>query len=338
MRAIQVSRFGGPEVLEYVDIDEPVPTGSELLVRVSGAGINFADTHQADDSYLSSTNLPFVPGMEVVGFQQKPDGDAQRVCGFVTAGGAYAEFALTSPEMSFLVPDALSDSAALSLLVQGLTAHHLIHTSAKLRPAESIVIHAAAGGVGSLSVQIARTAGAGRIIATASTQAKLDLAVSLGADVGVLLTGTETAREINGALRAANNGQPVDVVLEMVGGPSFEGSLKALSGFGRLVTFGSASRAETPPIDPHQLLIGSRSVVGFWLVDCMTADRVGPMIADVLRSLVLDVVQGRLTPLEGHVYPLADARHAHEDLRARLTTGKVVLDPRLVSAGQGVVV
>jgi NADPH:quinone reductase len=325
MRAIQVERFGGPEVLELVEVPDPVPDGDEILLEVTGVGVNYADTHQAENSYLSRSTLPFVPGSEVVGLA--PDGT--RRCGFVTRGGGYAERAVVSAATSFVVPEPVSDPAALSLLVQGLTAWHLLRTSARMQPGESVVVHAAAGGVGSLAVQLARTWGAGRVIGTASTPDKRALAESLGAHLTVEADSPALAL----ALRKANDGAKVDVVLEMVGGRTFDESLLALARFGRLVTYGMASRENPSPLAPGSLMVGSKSVIGFWLVDCMTPERATTMVASPLAELVGMVADGKLRPVTGTAYPLADARRAHEDLRARRTTGKVVLDPRVPGSG-----
>jgi NADPH2:quinone reductase len=329
VRAIQVREFGGPEVLEAAVLTDPVPTHDELLVEVTGAGVNYADTHQAENTYLSGSTVPFVPGAEVVGHVVDPGGRPRRVCGFVSRGGGYAELAVVNSMQAFDVPGDVSDAAALSLLVQGLTAWHLVRTCARVQPGESVVVHAAAGGVGNLAVQLAKHAGAGRVIATASTQEKLDLAADLGADVGVLLEPAVTAHDVTHRLREANGGHRVDTVFEMVGGTTFDGSMHALAPFGRLVTFGMASRTPPTPLAPSALMVGSHSVIGFWLMDCMRADRVLGMVAAPLRELIGEVAAGRLRPLAGHTYPLSQARHAHEDMRARRTTGKVVLDPRL---------
>jgi NADPH2:quinone reductase len=332
MRAIQVRSFGGPEVLEVVSLADPVPAHGELLVRVEGAGVNYADTHQVENTYLSGSELPFVPGSEVVGTVVDPGGLERRVCGFVARGGGYAELALVHPSMAFDVPEGVTDAQALALLVQGLTAHHLVRTSAKVQYGESVVVHAAAGGVGNLAIQIAKQAGAGRVIATASTQEKLDLALDRGADVGVVLDSSLNAHDITHLLVDANGKRKVDVVLEMVGGPTFDGSLAALAPFGRLVTFGMASRRQPTAIQPGSLMVGSHSVIGFWLVDCMRPHHAATMVAGPLAELVAQVAEGRLRPIEGQTYPLSAARHAHEDMRARRTTGKVVLDPRLDGA------
>lgn len=327
MRAIQVTRFGGPEVLQPTELPDPVPGPGELLVRVTGVGVNYADTHQTEDSYLSRQELPFVPGAEVVGVVESGPGAGRRVCGFVSRGGAYAELAVVAEASVFDVPDGVSDGAAVALLVQGLTAWHLLRTSSRMAEGESVVVHAAAGGVGNLAVQLARRWGAGRVIATASTSEKVALAEGLGAHVGVVLPPDAESGAIAGALRQANGGAKVDVVLEMVGGATFDGSLMALARFGRLVTYGMASRTAPRPLAPSSLMVGSKAVVGFWLMDCMTADRAVPMVAEPLAALVAMTASGELVPQTGPSYPLEDAHRAHEDMRARRTTGKVILVP-----------
>lgn len=329
MRAIQVRRYGGPEVLEAVVLTDPVPHRGELLVEVSGIGVNYADTHQAENTYLSGTELPFVPGAEVVGHVHDPGGFSRRVCGFVSRGGGYAEKALVAERLAFDVPNDVTDAQALSLLVQGLTAWHLVRTCARVQPGETVVVHAAAGGVGNLAVQLAKRAGAGRVIATASTQDKLDQAAACGADVGVLLDADLAAHDVTHRLVDGNGGRKVDAVFEMVGGSTFDGSLDALAPFGRLVTYGMAGRVPPSQLAPSRLMVGSHSIIGFWLVDAMAPDRSQAMVVEPLQELVRLVEAGELTPLHGPVYPLSHARQAHEDLRARRTTGKVVLSPGL---------
>jgi NADPH:quinone reductase len=329
MRAIQVRRFGGPEVLEPALVPEPVPTHDELLVQVTGAGVNYADTHQAENTYLSSSELPFVPGAEVVGWVVDPGGFPRRVCGFVSRGGGYAELAVVKSAQAFDVPEQVSDAAALSLLVQGLTAWHLVRSCSRVQVGESVVVHAAAGGVGNLAVQLAKQAGARRVIATASSQEKLDIATALGADVGVVLPPGMSSLDVRHRLLDANGGEKVDVVFEMVGGHTFDGSLDALAPFGRLVTYGMASRVPPSPLTPAKLMVGSHSVIGFWLMDCMRSAHMRAKVADPLRELVSAAADGSLRPTEGAVYPLSHAHRAHEDMRARRTTGKIVLDPRL---------
>ena len=314
MRAIQITEFGGPEVLRLVDLPDPRSGGGLEVLTATGAGVNYADTHQVEDSYLAKATLPLVPGTEVAGTM--PDG--RRVAGFTMSGG-YAEKALVHPSAVFDLPAGVPDGAALSLLVQGLTAWHLLRTSTHLQPGESVVVHAAAGGVGTLAVQLAKAWGAGRVIGVASSPDKRALAEELGADVTV----DAGEADLKAALEAANGGRKVDVVLEMVGGPAFDASLAALAPFGRLATFGMASRTPPRPVDPGALMSRSRAVVGFWLAHCFSRpEMLQPQMAELLGM----VEAGTLRPQVGATYALADAAQAHEALRDRSSTGKLVLD------------
>jgi NADPH2:quinone reductase len=316
MRAVQITEFGGPEVLKLVELPSPVPQGHEQLVEVSSAGVNYADTHQAENSYLSPATLPLVPGSEVVGRLA----DGTRVAAMAMSGG-YAEQAVVLPQLTFPLPDEVSDGQALSLLVQGLTAWHLLRTCTHLQPGESVVVHAAAGGVGTLAIQLAKEWGAGNVIAVASSEEKLALAKGFGAD-SLVLAGSETLKE---DLQAANGGKKVDIVLEMVGGTTFDASLAALAPFGRLAAFGMASRKLPAPVNPGDLMARSRAVIGFWLAHCFNRrELVQPQMAELL----LMVQNGTLEPLVGATYPLGDARAAHEALRSRGSVGKLVLDVR----------
>lgn len=315
MRAVQITEFGGPEVLRTVELDDPVPKPGQLLIDVSAIGVNYADTHAVEDSYLSRSSLPLVPGGEVAGRTV----DGRRVVA-LTASGGYAERAVAWANMAVDIPDGVSDGAALALVVQGLTAWNLLRTSARMAPGESVVVHAAAGGTGSLAVQLAKRFGAGRVIATASTEEKRKLALELGADVAVEADG-EGLKE---RLIEANNGAKVDVVLEMTGGPVFDASLAALAPFGRLVAYGMASRVAPSPITAASLMPHSRAVIGFWLMHCIGRPE---LHTEPMAELLALVAAGELKPLLGEAYPLSEAARAHEDLRARRTSGKLVLDP-----------
>lgn len=324
MRAVVIHEFGGPEVLQIEDLPEPETPPGFLKVQVDAAGVNFADTHQIENSYLAAQELPLLPGSEVVGrVVEDRSGEGlvgRRIAALVGSGG-YAEQAIVHPSAAFPLPEAVSDAAALALLVQGLTAWHLLRTCGHLAPGESVVVHAAAGGVGTLAVQLAKLWDAGRVIAVASSPDKRELAASLGADVTV----DAGAEDLKAALREANDGKPVDLVLEMVGGSTFDASLAALAPFGRIATFGMASRTPPSPIEPGALMQRSRAVIGFWLAHAFgRPDMLQPPMAELL-NLVAD---GRLTPIVGPAYPLVDARRAHEDLLSRRSTGKLCLDPR----------
>src|ERR671937_1231981 len=178
MRAIQQQEFGGPEVLELVELPTPEPQDGEVLVRVTRAGMNFADTHQRRNDYLTAQQLPLVPGGEVAGVREDAGERVVALCGT----GGYAEYATAPAALTFPIPEGVEDGQALPLLLQGLTAYHVFVATAKLAPGESVVVHSAAGGVGSLAVQLARPLGAGRVVATASSADKRALALERGAD------------------------------------------------------------------------------------------------------------------------------------------------------------
>ncbi len=315
MRAIQITEFGGPEVLAPADLPDPVPGPGQVLVEVSRAGVNYADTHNAENSYLAPASLPLVPGNEVVG--RTPDG--RRVVAIVDAGG-YAERVAAAEPMLFEVPDEVDDVTALGLLVQGTTAWLLLRNGTHLEPGESIVVHAAAGGVGTLAVQLAKAMGAGRVIAAASTQDKRDLALSLGADAAI----DPTVEDLTGAIREANGGKRVDVVLEMTGGTVTDQSIAALAPLGRLGFFGMAGRVPPKPVQLPALLSHSTTISGLWLPHAFSKPG---LLQRAMGELFAAVVDGSLKVVPGGEYPLAQARRAHEDIRSRKTVGKLVLDP-----------
>jgi NADPH2:quinone reductase len=319
VRAIQVTRFGGPEVLELVELPDPEPSGDLQRLRVESAGVNYADTHQTADDYLARQTLPFVPGAEAVGRLD----DGSRVVSLLTGGG-YAEQALVHPATTFALPDTIDDATALAFVLQGTTAWHLLRTSARISPGESVLVVSAAGGVGCLAVQLAKEMGASRVIATASTPDKRDLARELGADVAVEAGSGVVAQDLEAAIREANEGKPVDIVLEMTGGAVFDASLAALAPFGRLVVYGMAGRTQPSPIDIGRLMASSRAVIGFWL---MRALRLPGGLRPAMDGLLELHEAGRLRAVHGGTYPLADAHRAHEDIRSRSTHGKLILDP-----------
>ncbi|GAA2832500.1 quinone oxidoreductase family protein [Kribbella solani] len=315
MRAIQITEFGGPEVLKVSEVPEPVAGDGQVLITVDRAGINYADTHQVENSYLSATQLPLIPGGEVVGRTE----DGRRVVALVGSGG-YAEKAVAQSAYAWEVPEGVTDGQALALVLQGTTAWHLLKTSTHLQPGESVLVHAGAGGVGSLAVQLAKLWGAGRVIATASTEEKRRQVRELGADAAI----DGTPEGLKDRILAANDGRPVDIVLEMVGGPTFDESFDALGRFGRLVTFGAASRQAAAPIDSSRLMKGSKTIAGFWLADCFQDPR---LLGDPLAELFGLTAAGKLRAIVGGEYGLSDVATAHEDMRARRTVGKLLLDP-----------
>jgi NADPH2:quinone reductase len=316
MRAIQITEFGGPETLVVRELADPVAGEGQQVFDVLAAGINYADTHQTENSYLAKQHLPFIPGGEVVVRGE----DGRRLVGLLGSGG-YAEKAAADPRQLFPVPDGVSDAAALTTLVQGATAWHLLRTSAHLHEGETVVVHAGAGGVGTMAVQLAKRWGAGRVIATASSEQKRQLALDLGADVVV----DSTAEDLTAALREANGGEGVDIVLEMTGGPVFDQSLAALAPLGRLATFGMASRSQPTPVQPGLLMARSAAVIGFWLVHVVQRPK---LFAAAVNDLLAMIADGSLRPVIGATYPLERAADAHRSLLDRSSVGKLVLEPQ----------
>jgi NADPH2:quinone reductase len=314
MKAIYITEFGGPEVMKYVDLPEPVPAGSQVLLDVTAIGINYADTHQTENSYLSTQKLPLIPGMEVVG--KMPDGS--RVLALAATGG-YCQKTLVNPKTVIALPDKVSDGQALAMMVQGSTAHMILKKMGQIKAGESVVIHAGAGGVGSVAIQLAKLWGA-FVIAVTSSDEKKKLCLDLGADVVV----DANEADLTAALIKANNGKGVDLILEMVGGSTLDQSLEALAAFGRLVVYGMASRKAPKAIHPGALMPKSQSVIGFWLVNAL-ADK--ELMAEVFMDLFGMIIAGKLKPVIGSTYPLSKASDAHRDMLARKTVGKIVLDP-----------
>jgi len=317
MRAIQMQQFGGPEVLELVDLPEPEPRDGQVRIRVSRAGMNFADTHTRQNTYLARAELPLVPGGEVAGVREDT---GERVVALVGSGG-YAEVAVAPAELTVAIPEGLDDGTALAMLIQGTTAWHLHKTCARLAPGESVVVVAAAGGTGSLAVQLGKAFGAGRVIATASSEDKRALALELGADAAVDADPDGLAER----LIEANGGQRVDAVLEMSGGRVFEEGMKALAPFGRMVTYGIASQ-EQNEVRTGALMRRSHAVVGFWLNHTLQQPQ---RFAAALTDCFARAGRGELRVVVGGTYPLSEVRRAHEELQGRRTRGKLLLDPRL---------
>ena len=316
MKAIQITEFGGPDVMHLVDLEDPKAAEGFELIDVTAIGINYADTHQTENSYLSAQKLPLVPGIEVVGKTSK----GVRVLAPVDGGG-YAQKAITHSSTMIPIPDGVSDEQALCMLVQGSTAWHILKTVGHLQPGETLVVHAAAGGVGTIAIQLAKMWGA-KVIAVTSSSEKSALATKLGADAVVDATSQNLAAE----MLAANGGKPVDLVLEMVGGKTLDASLEILAPFGRLITYGNASRTAAKEINPGSLMGGTKTITGFWLAHCFGNKA---LLNDVIEELFALVLNGKLKPVVGATFGLSQARQAHEAMLARQTMGKITLDPAL---------
>lgn len=330
MRAIQITEFGGPEVLKLVALPTPEPAPGEALIRVTRAGINFADTHTRTNSYVQKATLPLIPGGEVAGVVvQAPDDAAvkvgQRVVA-LTGDGGYAEYATAPAERCYPIPDDLEDGVAVALTIQGLTAWHLFRTAGRVAAGESVVVHSAAGGVGSLAVQLGRPLGAGKVIATASSAERRAVALSLGADIAI----DPDPEGLTERLLEANGGREVDVVFDMAGGETFERSYRALAHFGRIVVCGISSQ-QPNEIRTGSLLRHSRTVTGFYLFHCLERQE---MVTGPLAELFARAARGELHVVVGGTYALGDAAQAQIDLRERRTTGKLLLDPISVGSSR----
>ena len=301
--------------MNYLDLPDPVAGADEALLDVTAIGINYADTHQTENSYLSPQTLPMIPGIEVVGTHA-----GKRYLASVSSGG-YAQKAIAHKSIMIPIPDSVSDQDALCMLVQGSTAGHLLKTMGHLEKGQSVIIHAAAGGVGTIAIQLAKLWGA-KVIAVTSSDEKAELAKKLGADQVVDAANEDLSK----ALRDANSGRGVNLILEMVGGKTFDQSLLALGTFGKLITFGMASRTAPTPIHPGALMHGSKTVAGFWLANCFGKKE---LFNDVIEELFALISEGKLKPVIGATFPLSQAQAAHKSMLARESVGKIALDPAL---------
>ncbi|NYE09209.1 NADPH2:quinone reductase [Bacillus niacini] len=324
MKAIQLQEYGGPEVLKMVEIERPVPKGREVLVEIKAIGVNYADTARREGQYVVKTPLPFIPGAEIAGVVAavgekvttvKP---GTRVVTLIESGG-YSEFALADERSLIPLPDQLDFQNAAALPLQGLSAYHVLKTMGRLEKGETVLVHAAAGGVGTLAVQLAKLFGAGKIIATASSAEKLELARQMGADILVNYTESTWVEQV----LEATGGKGVDVALEMVGGDVFNKTLKCLATFGRLVVFGAAS-GEQSKMYPSSLMARNQSVIGFFLPQIM---RKPELLQPSLVELLTYLGEGKLKLTIGGVFPLEDAAVVHQLLQSRKTTGKLILEP-----------
>ncbi len=322
MKAIQIQQNGGPEVLHLVDLSIPTPGPGEALIKIEASGINFVDIYFREGRY--PTKLPFVPGQEAAGTvisigegvtTFKP-GDRVVWCHIF---GTYAEFAVAPVSRLITLPSGITFQQAAAAMLQGMTAHYLAHSTYKIQPGDNILIHAGAGGVGLLLIQMAKFLGA-RVITTVSTEEKAALARNAGADDVILYTLYNFTAEVK---RLTDN-KGVAVVYDSVGKTTFDGSLACLKPLGLLALFGGSSGA-VPPFDLIKLSqLGSLFITRPTMKDYI-ATRAD---LEARANAVLNwVAFGKLKLRTEHTYPLADAAQAQRDLEARKTTGKVLLVP-----------
>ncbi|MFY4774526.1 quinone oxidoreductase family protein [Metabacillus sp. RGM 3146] len=324
MKAIMLEEYGGPEVLKVVDLNRPSPKEREVLIKIESIGVNYADTARREGKYVIDTPLPFVPGAEVAGVIEETGSGVSRfrkgdrVVTLIGSDG-YAEFALADERGLIPVPEGVSFHEAVALPLQGLSAYHILKTMGRIEKGETVLIHAAAGGVGSIAVQLAKLFGAGKVIATASNDEKLAIAKELGADeiINYTLEGWEKK------VLEATEGKGVDVALEMAGGEVFKKTLSCLAPFGRLVIYGVAS-GEQPKLNPSYLMGKNQSVIGFFLPQIM---RKKELYLGSLKELLMYVENKQLKLTIGGIYDLEEAANVHSLLQGRKTNGKLILVP-----------
>ena len=321
MKAIRVHELGDPDVMRLEEIEKPAPREGEVLIQVAAAGINYADLSQRQGTYLTRTHVPMTPGLEVAGTVAELGPGVSipavgtRVAAF--ANGGYAEYATAAASAVLPIPSHLDFSRAAAFPLQGLTAYQLLRESARLEQGESVLVHAAAGGVGTLAVQLARLMGAGKVLGTASSASKLELVSRLGADAAINYTEENWVEQV----KQATDGKGANIVLEMVGGQIAEQSLQALAPYGRMVVFGRAS-GEVAQFTGVQLMYKNQAIIGYWLSAWMQRpDRIARAVSELMRYLAA----GQLEIVVGATFPLAEAAAAHRAIAARQTTGKVVL-------------
>ncbi|MDV2883967.1 quinone oxidoreductase [Alkalihalophilus pseudofirmus] len=327
MKAIQFTTYGGPEVLKMVELDKPNPEANEVIIKIEAIGVNYADTARREGQYVVPTPLPFVPGAEVAGIVDEVGSDVSTVRAgdrVVTLLGSkkatgYAEYSIADERGLMPIPEGVSFEQAVALPLQGLSAYHILKTMGQLEEGDTVLVHAAAGGVGTIAVQLAKLMGAGKVIATASSKEKLELARELGADVLVNYTEDNWYEQV----LEATNGRGVNVALEMAGGRVFIDTLKCLATFGRLVVYGVAS-GEQSPFNPSSLMARNQSVIGFFLPQIMRKPR---LLQSSMKELLDYVGSGQLKLQIGGTYALDEAAKVHQLMQGRKTTGKLILKP-----------
>ncbi len=321
MKAVRIHETGGPEVMHLEELETPMPKDGEILIKVAAAGINYADLAQRAGAYLTRTRTPMILGVEVAGtvaaLGPGVSSPAEGTRVVTTCQGGYAEYAIAQANMVIPIPPGIEFVHAAALPVQGITAYQLLRESAHLQPGESVLVHAAAGGVGTLAVQLAKLMGAGTVIGTASNADKLDLIRRLGADAAINYTEQNWVEQV----KNATGDKGVDIILEMVGGRIAEQNLQCLAPFGRMVVYGAAS-GQIAQFSGIQLMYKNQAIIGYWLASQL---RRPERIAQAAMELMQYLANGKLEIVVGQTFPLAEAAEAHRAIAERKTKGKVVL-------------
>jgi NADPH2:quinone reductase len=320
VKAVRVHALGGPEVLTYEDVDVPHPGPGEAQVKIAASGLNYLDVQYRIGRVKAP--LPFVMGSEASGVVTEIGSGVDdlkvgdRVAWAMTLG-SYAEYAVVPAWKLVVLPVALDMQIAAGVMLQGLTAHYLTHSTFALKPGDTALVHAAAGGVGSAIVQVARIAGA-RVIATAGTDVKAELARQAGAHEVIVYTRQNFEAEV----KRLTDGRGVDVVYDSVGKDTFDGSLNCLRARGMLALFGFSSGL-VPPFDPA--VLGTKGSLFLTRPGLNQYMATREELTSRTRDIFMWLASGQLKIRIDHVFAMADARRAHEALEARRTTGKVLL-------------
>jgi NADPH2:quinone reductase len=323
MKAIIVKKFGGPEVLTYTEVDDPQPAADQVLIRVHTVGVNFADVKARIGAYHLKRALPFIPGLDVagtiaaVGPEVKTLKAGQRVVAF-PQGGAYCELALAREVLTFAIPEAISDETAAAFPIVAGTSYAMLSRISSLKTGEGVLLHSAAGGVGTTALQIAKHLGARPIIATVGSDAKKSMLGELGADATVNYRSENYVEKT----LALTDGKGVDVILNPLGGEMLEGDLDCLAPFGRLICFGHAS-GQPASIPTNELHGSCRSVLGF---SFGTLRRTRPQEASGIMNAVIPMLaEDKIRMIIGKQFSLTEAAEAHRLLESRTSTGKILL-------------
>ena len=322
MRAIRFVRTGGPEVLELVEIDTPTPGAGQILIRHEAIGINFIETYQRTGLY--PVKLPAIPGGEVAGLVEAVGEGVTRFnvgdrVATTNAGGAYAEASLVRADRAVAIPESISTKVAAAILLKGMTTEALVRRTYPVKSGETVLVHAAVGGVGQIMTQWLKAIGA-TVIATVGSEAKAEKAHALGADHVILYREQDVAAEV----RRITGGVGVPVAFDSVGKDTFEGTLASLARRGLFVSFGNASGA-APPFAPGRLAAGgslylTRPTLGDYVVTTEELDESAALVFGMVAS-------GKINIEIGQTFSLDDARNAHEALESRATVGASLLLP-----------
>jgi NADPH:quinone reductase len=325
MKQIIVNEFGGPEKLTLQDVPMPAAGDGQIVIKVEASGVNFSDGMQRRNKYVFPVSLPYLPGFEVAGIVTELGKGVEnisvgdRVVAMLPNGGGYAQYAVTASYLAAVIPPTISAQESVALQVQGLTAYLMLKDGAKLQAGQTVLIHAAAGGVGTLLVQIAKQMGAGKIIATASNAEKLAVAKSLGADELINYTASNWVQKV----KDATGGKGVDLILDAAGGETLRNSFNCLVPFGRLISFGNPTGGSTS-IEAFTLVNNNQILQGFGLASYFEKP---DLMQEAYQYLFSQAATGKLKVHIGQTFLLKDAAEAHRQMENRKTTGKIVLIP-----------